>query len=158
VTPAPTHATGADLLAYWTSTDRAGLLSPHTAAIYRSAVRRVLAAQPQGDGIDITAAPSHLLARFTNANQGVLAEKTLVQYASNFRCARRIYLAHLAAGSTSHFAIGLDGGRFLTVTTPGPLTDAERRLALTTLAERWAPAPETGQGAASTGEQSGTAP
>jgi hypothetical protein len=98
------------------------------------------------------------VARFTTANQGVLAEKTLVQYASNFRCARRIYLAHLAAGNASHFAIGLDGGRFLTVTTPGPLTDAERRLALTALAERWAPAPETGQGAGNPGVQSGAAP
>jgi hypothetical protein len=61
VTPAPAHATGADLLAYWTSTDRAQLLSPHTAATYRSAVRRVLAAQAQGQGSDITAAPSLLL-------------------------------------------------------------------------------------------------
>lgn len=158
MTPTPAHATGADLIAYWTSTDRAQQLSAHTAAIYRSAVRRVLAAQPQGQGSDITAAPSLLLARFTTANQGVLAEKTLVQYASNFRCARRIYLAHLAAGNTSHVAIGLGGGRFLTVTTPGPLTDVERRLALSTLAARWAPAPETGQGAANPGERNGTAP
>jgi hypothetical protein len=69
----------------------------------------------------------------------------LVQYASNIRCARRIYLAHLAAGNASHFAINLNVGRRVTVTTPGPLTDAERRLALCALAERWAPAPETGQ-------------
>ena len=158
MTPTPAHATGADLIAYWVSTDRAGLLSPHTAAIYRSAVRRVLAAQPQGQGSDITAAPSLLLARFTTANQGVLAEKTLAQYASNFRCARRIYLAHLAASNATHFAISLEDGRRVTVTTPGPLTDAERRLALSTLAARWAPAPETGQSAGHPGEQIGIAP
>ncbi|HEV2633548.1 MAG TPA: hypothetical protein VGX23_00285 [Actinocrinis sp.] len=46
----------------------------------------------------------------------------------------------------------------MTVATPGPLTDAERRQALSALAERSAPAPDTGPGAGDPGEHSGTTP
>jgi hypothetical protein len=158
VTPPPAHATGADLLAYWSNPNQKQQCSAHTAAIYRSAVRSVLAAQPHGHASDITPAPAPALARHAAANQGILADKTLLQYTSNFRCARRIYLAHLTARDGSHIAISLEGGRSLTVTIPGPLTDADHRRVLAALAERLAPAPETGQGSEGPGEQAGTAP
>jgi hypothetical protein len=134
--PSPTGATGTDLLAYLTDEARCG--RDRSALAHRTAARRVLAAQPDGEATDITTASAAVLARFADANRTALSESTLAQYASNYRSARRKYLRYLSAPDRPvRLAIGLGAGRSITVTTPGPLSNADRDHALRILGEHW---------------------
>jgi hypothetical protein len=93
--PAPGGTSGAHLLAYWRRMERAGLVAHTTAAAYRTAIHRVLAAQPDGEATDIAALdPARAIARFTAAHRDTLSASTLIQYASGFRRARRLFLSH----------------------------------------------------------------
>jgi len=139
---APRNANGHDLLAFWTKAHQAGLVGEHTASTYRAAVRRVLAAQPDGQDTEITHDPAEAIDRFTAANQTTLAPATLAQYASGYRRARKTYLDHHTnALDANRLEITLADGRSITVTTPGDLTDADRRRALTAVTSYLAPGP-----------------
>lgn len=128
--PEPGGTTGADLLAYWNRMDRAGLVAHTTAAAYRTAIHRVLAAQPDGQATDIAALdPAHAITRFTAAHRHTLSANTLIQYASGFRRARNLFLSHSAAH-------------------PGAADLTARAAALRELARAWQRAAEEKGGAA----------
>lgn len=147
--PALGRATGNDLLAFLRGVQGAGLVGVQAARVYRVAVRRVLAQHPEGTGAEITGDPAETVARFTAACSGALAESTVTQYASGYRRAREIYLAHLAASTDTRVQIPLGHGRHITLSEPADLTEGDRRTALDGLTARWTPPTDATPGGAS---------
>lgn len=93
----PGGTSGADLIAFLTWVKSAGLVGGQAAIGYRTAVRQVLATQPNGQRTDVSADPAATIHRFAATRRRELAPATLAQYASGYRRARRLFLDHRAA-------------------------------------------------------------